>query len=155
MYATPQNGVAVVAAATPKAARAAGLQTLVLELVLGSAFATQAEKDRCLASVTRCQDAATLAKWYRNALTELADREEAATPVVYATGEQKQHITRLLNHPLIARRVKTRVLLRINRYTRPEAQQLIADLTALTTAPTGGGACGAESSALVGFSLVA
>ena len=122
---------------TPEAARVTGLQTLLLELVLGSAFATQDEKDRTVASVARCQNPATLAKWYRNAVIELADREEHQ-PVCYATGKQKEEITRLLNHVKIERREKTKVLLVINRLEEQEADEVIKGLLAKIEQREGG-----------------
>lgn len=138
------TGQAAVAAAVPQSpvAQADGLKTLILELVLGSTFAAQEEISRCITRVTNCHNAATLAKWYRNAVRELANREEAAT-TVYATGQQKEEVIRLLNNPLITRRHKSRVLLGINSLKAAEARDLIASLTAYITAPFGGGAVGA------------
>lgn len=134
--------------ATPQteAAKVTGLRTLILELVLGSAFATQAEKDRCIINVANCQAPATLAKWYRNAVRELANREEAAPSgaVIYATGEQQKQIICLLNHPAVTRRHKTRVLLGINRLTEAAAALEINRLTAYVANPFGGAAVNAR-----------
>ncbi len=48
--------------------------------------------------------------------------------VDYATGEQQQEITRLLNHPLITRQEKTKMLLNIKRLDRERARQAIVKL---------------------------
>ena len=52
----------------------------------------------------------------------------AATPVQYATASQKEEIIRLLNHPLITRQEKTKMLLNINRLDEERATQAIAKL---------------------------
>jgi hypothetical protein len=48
--------------------------------------------------------------------------------VEYATGEQRQTITRLLDHPAITRKEKTRLLLAINKLDRERARQAIGKL---------------------------
>jgi hypothetical protein len=53
---------------------------------------------------------------------------EAAVPVQYATASQKEEIIRLLNHPLITRQEKTKMLLNINRLDEERATQAIAKL---------------------------
>ena len=52
----------------------------------------------------------------------------AAAPVHYATASQKEEIIRLLNHPLITRQEKTKMLLNINRLDEERATQAIAKL---------------------------
>jgi hypothetical protein len=52
----------------------------------------------------------------------------AAAPVQYATAAQKEEIIRLLNHPLITRQEKTKMLLNINRLDEERATQAIAKL---------------------------
>ena len=59
---------------------------------------------------------------------ELAVAAEAVTPVQYATAAQKEEIIRLLNHPLITRPEKTKMLLNINRLDEERATQAIAKL---------------------------
>ena len=54
--------------------------------------------------------------------------EAAAAPVQYATANQKEEIIRLLNHPLITRQEKTKMLLNINRLVEERATQAIAKL---------------------------
>ncbi len=54
--------------------------------------------------------------------------EAAAAPVQYATANQKEEIIRLLNHPLITRQEKTKMLLNINRLDEERATQAIAKL---------------------------
>ncbi len=51
-----------------------------------------------------------------------------ALPVQYATASQKEEIIRLLNHPLITRQEKTKMLLNINRLDEERATQAIAKL---------------------------
>jgi len=57
-----------------------------------------------------------------------APTAEAAAPVQYATASQKEEIIRLLNHPLITRQEKTKMLLNINRLDEERATQAIAKL---------------------------
>ncbi|MGY3091059.1 hypothetical protein ACVWYF_004123 [Hymenobacter sp. UYAg731] len=52
----------------------------------------------------------------------------AAVPVQYATASQKEEIIRLLNHPVITRPEKTKMLLNINRLDEERAIQAIAKL---------------------------
>ena len=51
-----------------------------------------------------------------------------AAPVQYATASQKEEIIRLLNHPVITRPEKTKMLLNINRLDEERAIQAIAKL---------------------------
>ena len=53
---------------------------------------------------------------------------EAVAPVQYATAAQKEEIIRLLNHPVITRPEKTKMLLNINRLDEERAMQAIAKL---------------------------
>ena len=57
-----------------------------------------------------------------------AATEAAAAPVQYATASQKEEIIRLLNHPVITRPEKTKMLLNINRLDEERAIQAIAKL---------------------------
>ena len=52
----------------------------------------------------------------------------APVPVQYASASQKEEIIRLLNHPLITRQEKTKMLLNINRLDEERATQAIAKL---------------------------
>ena len=52
----------------------------------------------------------------------------AAAPVMYATASQKEEIIRLLNHPVITRQEKTKMLLNINRLDEERATAAIAKL---------------------------
>ena len=54
--------------------------------------------------------------------------EPAAAPVHYATASQKEEIIRLLNHPVITRPEKTKMLLNINRLDEERAVQAVAKL---------------------------
>ncbi|MGI4874738.1 MAG: hypothetical protein ACRYFX_26585 [Janthinobacterium lividum] len=58
---------------------------------------------------------------------EVAEATPTA-PVQYATASQKEEIIRLLNHPLITRQEKTKMLLNINRLDEERATQAIAKL---------------------------
>ena len=53
---------------------------------------------------------------------------EQAVPVRYATAAQKEEIIRLLNHPVISRPEKTKMLLNINRLDEERAVQAISKL---------------------------
>jgi hypothetical protein len=53
---------------------------------------------------------------------------EQAAPVQYATASQKEEIIRLLNHPVITRQEKTKMLLNINRLDEERATAAIAKL---------------------------
>jgi hypothetical protein len=70
----------------------------------------------------------------RSALPPLQGSPEAEAlaaqgqPVQYATNEQKQEIQRLLNHPVITRPEKTKMLLNINRLDEQRAVECIAKL---------------------------
>ncbi|OGX88991.1 hypothetical protein [Hymenobacter coccineus] len=57
-----------------------------------------------------------------------AEAAPAPTPVQYATAAHKEEIIRLLNHPVITRQEKTKMLLNINRLDEERAIQAIAKL---------------------------
>lgn len=57
-----------------------------------------------------------------------ADAPVEASAVTYATASQKEEIIRLLNHPVITRQEKTKMLLNINRLDDERATQAIAKL---------------------------
>jgi hypothetical protein len=56
-----------------------------------------------------------------------APAPEVSAPA-YATASQKEEIIRLLNHPVISRPEKTKMLLNINRLDEERATQAIAKL---------------------------
>ena len=58
----------------------------------------------------------------------VAAETSVAAPVQYATASQKEEIIRLLNHPVITRPEKTKMLLNINRLDEERAIQAIAKL---------------------------
>ncbi|TGE29761.1 ERF family protein [Hymenobacter metallicola] len=61
--------------------------------------------------------------------TEISDAEAPAQPAVaYATAAQKEEIIRLLNHPVITRQEKTKMLLNVNRLDEDKAASAIAKL---------------------------
>jgi len=55
---------------------------------------------------------------------------EQVAPVQYATASQKEEIIRLLNHPVITRQEKTKMLLNINRLDEERATAAISKLRA-------------------------
>ncbi|MGY2133117.1 hypothetical protein ACW9KT_12875 [Hymenobacter sp. HD11105] len=58
-----------------------------------------------------------------------AEPAEAPAPAIaYATAAQKEEIIRLLNHPVITRQEKTKMLLNINRLDEERANQAVAKL---------------------------
>ncbi|QNP53979.1 hypothetical protein H9L05_00895 [Hymenobacter qilianensis] len=58
-----------------------------------------------------------------------AEPVEAPAPAIaYATAAQKEEIIRLLNHPVITRQEKTKMLLNINRLDEERATQAVAKL---------------------------
>ncbi|WP_254846615.1 hypothetical protein [Hymenobacter sp. CRA2] len=52
----------------------------------------------------------------------------AASNPAYATAQQKEEIIRLLNHPVVTRQEKTKMLLNINKLDQERATQAIANL---------------------------
>ena len=58
----------------------------------------------------------------------IAAEQTPAAPVQYATASQKEEIIRLLNHPVITRPEKTKMLLNINRLDEERATAAIAKL---------------------------
>ena len=58
----------------------------------------------------------------------VAAETAAPVPIQYATASQKEEIIRLLNHPVITRPEKTKMLLNINRLDEERAIQSIAKL---------------------------
>jgi glucokinase len=135
-----------VAAAQLSAHRRAIMDTLV-----GCPVITTEEYDRAMQRTLACQDLATLQKWYRNTVREIARREEGepeTAPITYATGPQKEEIIRLANRHEITRPEKTRVLLDLNRYDHAAATTIIGNLWAKIlsrsgeTPPADGGSYG-------------
>jgi hypothetical protein len=61
-------------------------------------------------------------------ITQAQDPLTNAQPVAYARSAQKEDIIRLLNHPLITRQEKTKVLLGVNQLDEERATQMIAKL---------------------------
>lgn len=60
--------------------------------------------------------------------TAIADNEAEQPAVAYATAAQKEEIIRLLNHPVITRQEKTKMLLNINRLDEERATAAVAKL---------------------------
>lgn len=129
------NGQAAASTAAPTAYRRS-----LMDLLAASPVITDAEYDRAVINILACQDVATLQRWYRNTIREIARREEAepvAAPVVYATAEQKEEVIRLCNRHEISRAEKTKVLARLNQFTEAEATAVIGNLWAKVLARSG------------------
>lgn len=124
--------------AGPKAIDVAALtahRRAIMDMLVGSEVVTTAEYDTAMQRTLACQDVATLQRWYRNTVREIARREEAAgmeaAPVVeYATMAQKEEIIRLGNNLYILRKEKTAAHLRLPRLNYSEARALIGELWA-------------------------
>lgn len=56
------------------------------------------------------------------------DETKLPVAIQYATSSQKEEIIRLLNHPMITRPEKTKILLNINRFDEDRASQAITNL---------------------------
>lgn len=106
----------------------------LMDLPAVSPVITDAEYDTAMQRILACQDMATLQKWYRNTVCEIARLEdlEPATPspIIYATATQKEEMIRLTNRAGISCAEKTAVLLTINRLTTNETTATIGDLWA-------------------------
>lgn len=59
---------------------------------------------------------------------QVTNAELPQTPIQYATASQKEEIIRLLNHPMITRQEKTKMLLSINRMDEERATIAIAKM---------------------------
>jgi hypothetical protein len=120
-------------AAASAAAQLVAHRRAIMDTLVGCPVVTTAEYDTAMQRTLACQDLATLQKWYRNTVREIARREEAlpvVAPVVYATAEQKQEIIKLSNRHEITRAEKTAVLLDLDRLTEAQAKTTIARLWA-------------------------
>lgn len=105
----------------------------LIELLGAAKMITTAEYEVAAQNIIACQSLATLQKWYRNCVREITRREAAQAtpaPVVYATADQRQEITRLLNHVSITYREKTRVLLTLPKLDSVQAMATIGGLWA-------------------------
>jgi len=120
-------------AAVAAAAQLSAHRRSIMEMLVGHPLITTAEYDTAMQRTLACQDLATLQKWYRNTVREIARREElapVAAPVVYATAAQKEEIIRLCNAHQISRAEKTAVLLPLDRLTTAEATATVGNLWA-------------------------
>ncbi len=105
----------------------------LLDLLAASAVITSEEYDTATARILACQSVATLQKWYRNCIREIARREEevpTAEAVVYATAAQKEEVIKLANSVYILRAEKTKALLSLLQYDYAQAVALIGELWA-------------------------
>jgi hypothetical protein len=112
----------------------------IMDMLVGCPLITTAEYDTAMQRTLACQDVATLQKWYRNTVREIARREEGepvTAPVTYATAEQKQEVLRLANSVRITRAEKTKALLALPSLTHIQVVALIGDLWAKIIARAG------------------
>jgi len=138
MYTNPQSGQ--VAAGTA-AAQLSAHRRSIMDMLVGHPLITTAEYDTAMQRTLDCQDLATLQKWYRNTVREIARREEqepVSAPVTYATASQKEEIIRLCNTVQISRAEKTRALLTLDRLDHAAAVALIGELWAKVLSRAGG-----------------
>jgi glucokinase len=104
-----------------------------MDLLAAAPVITDAEYETAVQNILACQDVATLQKWYRNCIREIARREEAepeAEVIEYATAEQKREITTLANSVWILRKEKTHAMLRLPQLNHAQAVALIGELWA-------------------------
>ncbi|MDO7888173.1 hypothetical protein [Hymenobacter cheonanensis] len=112
----------------------------IMDMLVGHPLITTAEYDTAMQRTLACQDLATLQKWYRNTVREIARREEqepVTAPITYATAEQKEEIIRLANAHQISRAEKTAALLTLNQLTTAEATATVGNLWAKILGPAG------------------
>jgi hypothetical protein len=105
----------------------------LLDLLAASPVITTEEYETATARILACQNLATLQRWYRNCIREIARREEevpTAEAVAYATAEQKQEVIKLANSVYITRAEKCQALLRFNKCDYAQAVSLIGNLWA-------------------------
>lgn len=105
----------------------------IMDSLVGATVITTAEYDTAMQRTLACQDIATLQKWYRNTVREIARREEqepVTAPVLYATGTQQEEVIRLANHVTVTRAEKTKVLRKLPTLTTAEATVEIGNLWA-------------------------
>lgn len=122
----------VIQAATV-AAQLSAHRRSIMDMLVGCPLITTAEYDMAMQRTLACQNVATIQKWYRNCVREIARREDASpalAPVVYATVNQTEEIQHLLNHVSITRREKTRILLTLNQLDSTQAVTTIGSLWA-------------------------
>ena len=139
-HTTPQNYMKNVIQDATIGAHLSAHRRSIMELLVGCPLITTAEYDTAMQRTLGCQDLATLQRWYRNTVREIARREEQEpqpAPVTYATGQQKEEIIRLCNAHQITRAEKTAVLLTIDRLTTAEATATVGNLWAKILGRTG------------------
>jgi len=121
------------AVASTAAAQLVAHRRAIMDMLVGCPVITTEEYDTAMQRTLACQDLATLQKWYRNTVREIAQREEqkpVTAPIIYAKAEQKEEIIRLTNRHEITRAEKTAVLLDLDRLTEAQAKTTIARLWA-------------------------
>jgi hypothetical protein len=137
MYTTPPGGQA---AAGTAAAQLSAHRRSIMDMLVGCPLITTAEYDTAMQRTLACESLATLQKWYRNTVREIARREEGepvTAPTTYATAEQKQEVKRLANSVRIKRAEKTKAVLALPSLTTTQAISLIGDLWAKIIARAG------------------
>jgi hypothetical protein len=115
------------------AAQLSAHRRAIMDMLVGSPVITTEEYDTAMQRTLACQNLATLQKWYRNAVREIARREElepVTAPTEYATAAQQQEVIKLANSVYITRAEKTKALLSLPRLARLGVVTLVGELWA-------------------------
>jgi hypothetical protein len=137
MYTNPKSGQVIAGTA---AAQLSAYRRTLIELLGEAKVITLEEYELATSRILATQSLATLQKWYRNCIREIARREEAAAmapPVEYATAEQQQEVQCLANSVYITRGEKTQALLKAPRLDQVGIIGLTGELWAKILARTG------------------
>lgn len=105
----------------------------LMDLLAAAPVITDEEYERAVQNILACQDVATLQKWYRNTVREIARREEevpAIAPVQYATPAQTDEIHKLSLHRVVTKAERTAAILDLPRLDYTKAALLIGELWA-------------------------
>ncbi|MGI4736119.1 MAG: hypothetical protein ACRYG7_13160 [Janthinobacterium lividum] len=116
-----------------QAAQLSAHRRSIMAMLVGCPLITTAEYDTAMQRTLACQDVATLQRWYRNTVREIARREElepVSAPITYATTAQVQEVQRLVNNVAITRAEKTEVLRTLPTLTSAAAVGVIGSLWA-------------------------
>jgi hypothetical protein len=121
------------AAAGTAAAQLSAYRRSIMDMLVGCPLILTAEYDTAMQRTLACQDVATLQKWYRNTVREIARREElepVAAPIQYATVAQQEELLKLTNRVEITRAEKTWALRNLLQLTTAQATAEIGNLWA-------------------------
>jgi hypothetical protein len=145
-------------AAASAAAQLSAHRRSIMNMLVGCPLITTAEYDTAMQRTLACQDLATLQKWYRNTVREIARREEqepVTAPVEYATAKQKEEVAKLLANPCLTKPEKTRALLALPRLDKAQAVLLVGELWAKVLYRTGEGSGDPNAQGALSFTSAA